>query len=675
MPNIVARLDDMRARFFVGRSEPMRLMREVLSDDTPERVAYVHGMGGIGKSELLRRFAQIARKDGWEVHLLDCRDLPGNVDELDALISQFSTTSERVVIALDAFEQLQSSERRVRDEVFAKLTRNCRLILATRQAPNHEWRAHSGWSMLTSFIELTDLTRGEAAEYLERRGVREKDRGPIVEALGGLPLALALAADAASSGRSAAAIVDDPLFIDSLLQGVLDEAPSTAHQEALITAAIAPTTTMDLLAKVAPSTSSQELFAWLRARPYFTALRRGLAPHDVVRAALVTHTKWKSPTLFRQLLIRTAQYYHDHLRHHPEQTAIVPEANRLLGLVGIVPYAADAHYSARYALAEADDLAFIQRVAKERLGPECLAALMAWRDHNAFELHTVWRGGVRTGFFCTVRPERLSPTELEEVPGLGPLVRRFGPPAAPWLVTWLWADARHRHGVSATQTQLMAWHATELNWLQDTAISATCLDATTFWAHGLGTHRTKPRIDDETAFELDGCQFAYLVKTHEEPSPFDYFWALFGEWLQMLQAPPAHSPPMLSEGEFRDLLKTVLKRADRADALADHPFVELLVAERRADDPSPAGRARALIALLREISAEFRESPRDGIYDEILVRTYFEPGPKQQAIAAELNLSFGSYRRYLGIAIERLATSLQQMEFAARVSAADEATP
>jgi hypothetical protein len=55
------RLSSARQRRFVGRSAELELFRAALSRDAPDfAVLHIHGPGGMGKTTLLRAFAQIA---------------------------------------------------------------------------------------------------------------------------------------------------------------------------------------------------------------------------------------------------------------------------------------------------------------------------------------------------------------------------------------------------------------------------------------------------------------------------------------------------------------------------------------------------------------------------------------------------------------------------------------
>ena len=72
----------------------------------------------------------------------------------------------------------------------------------------------------------------------------------------------------------------------------------------------------------------------------------------------------------------------------------------------------------------------------------------------------------------------------------------------------------------------------------------------------------------------------------------------------------------------------------------------------------PEARVQVLREQIKQQAGMFKQTERDLILLRVLERTDFRPASKQTVVAAELNLSFGTYRRYLSQAIERLSTEL-----------------
>src|SRR5580704_6383199 len=72
MPRVRELLDRRIVGSFVGRTEELGSLLEVLTDAGPV-VVHLHGIAGVGKSRLLGAFAERARAEGASVIQLDCR--------------------------------------------------------------------------------------------------------------------------------------------------------------------------------------------------------------------------------------------------------------------------------------------------------------------------------------------------------------------------------------------------------------------------------------------------------------------------------------------------------------------------------------------------------------------------------------------------------------------------
>src|SRR5215472_5157225 len=123
-------------------------------------------------------------------------------------------------------------------------------------------------------------------------------------------------------------------------------------------------------------------------------------------------------------------------------------------------------------------------------------------------------------------------------------------------------------------------------------------------------------------------------------------------------SPPAASSAAaspLAYEEFVAALKSALRDFHRPDLLAQNPLLRF-AADRLG---VPAGPAE-LRAMLSEAVTALFANPRDEKLRRVIELTYFQPGPKQEAVAERLSLAFGTYRRYLATARDRLGRWLWQ---------------
>jgi TolB-like protein len=106
----------------------------------------------------------------------------------------------------------------------------------------------------------------------------------------------------------------------------------------------------------------------------------------------------------------------------------------------------------------------------------------------------------------------------------------------------------------------------------------------------------------------------------------------------------------LTYADFAAALKDALHDFHSADLLARNPLLRGGIGNLG----SSAG-PLDLKALLSETVNTLFGNPRDEKLRRVIELTYFQPAPKQEAVADRLSLSFGTYRRYLTTARERLA--------------------
>ena len=108
--------------------------------------------------------------------------------------------------------------------------------------------------------------------------------------------------------------------------------------------------------------------------------------------------------------------------------------------------------------------------------------------------------------------------------------------------------------------------------------------------------------------------------------------------------------------KFAGALKSALKDFRRPDLLADNPLMRSRLMSVRRANPAE------LQALLIETVAELFASPRDQKLRRALDLTYFDAELKQEAAAERLGVPFGTYRRHLTTAINRMGRWLWEQE-------------
>ncbi|WP_327587563.1 ATP-binding protein [Nonomuraea sp. NBC_00507] len=647
-----------RERSFVGRQEELAVFEAALR--TGGRVLFVHGPGGVGKSALLRRFAQEALVAGWSVTMLDGRTLGPSPVALEAEAGP-AFADERVVLLIDTFEHLQSLEGWLRERFLPRLPVGALVVVAGRFPPDLTWQADPDWSDTLRVMPLRDLALEDAAALLAARGVGDGQRESLLAFAGGHPLALSLGAAVASKDEKASSRwTPTQDVVATLLDQLIGEVPSAAHRHALEVCAHTYMTTEDLLRAVLPDDDAALLFAWLRRLPFIESGPLGLYPHDVVREILETDLRWRDPRGHADL--------HQRINSHlMAQVRTVGDAD-VLRVVGSMFYLRRHRRSLpgrdfwrqeddvyEEAFRPGDTEAVVGLVADVD-GAESAAAIAFWaaRQPQAFHLYRHTATGELAGVCAWLRLERPSDEEEAADPIVAASwahVRAVAPlrPGEHLGVGRIWVHGRDR-GLSS----VMEWRG----------VGHSLRSEHMAWSV-MGVPVDDPRADyyrRDSPYEL------------ERPWLGDAEYALFAHdwralpaqvWLERLLSAdtPANVTPVrepklavLTQAEFTDAVRKALRHLSRDSELAANPLIRSrLIADH--DDP-----VQALRRLLEESIHNLGRDPRAGKLQRALETTYLRGVPSQQAAAERLGLPFTTYRRHLTTGIERICENLWHRE-------------
>ncbi len=306
-----------RRRSFVGRESELRMFRDALAAaELPFQVLYVHGPGGVGKTSLLRRFAEASQEEHVPFFYVDGRDIEPAPDAfVNFLMETAGDLPEgpplgRHVIAIDTYETLISLDSWLRDEFLPQVQADVLVVLAGREPPAATWRSDPGWQALFRALPLRNLSRDEAEAYLDRREVPTGQHGAVLDFTCGHPLALSLVADLFAQGRAVQFQPESaPDVVHTLLEQFVQKVPGPAHRTALEICALLRLTTEGLLASMLEMPSAHDLFEWLRSLSFIESGELGLFPHDLAREALVADLRWRNPEWYAELHRRARGYY------------------------------------------------------------------------------------------------------------------------------------------------------------------------------------------------------------------------------------------------------------------------------------------------------------------------------------------------------------------------------
>ena len=192
--NLGKRLERERVRRFVGRSRERELFaawleassnRGAPSGQEPFNVLWVYGPGGIGKSTLLRAFAETARNAGYLLAQVDGGRVMPTPDGIRSAVWESLTAgidartgpapgsvpAKPSVIMLDAAERLRPVEGWLREDFLPALPAETRVIIAGRRPPDATWRSDPGWRDLLRVVALRNLSPDQTRTLLQVEGV------------------------------------------------------------------------------------------------------------------------------------------------------------------------------------------------------------------------------------------------------------------------------------------------------------------------------------------------------------------------------------------------------------------------------------------------------------------------------------------------------------------------
>ncbi|GIJ54256.1 AAA family ATPase [Virgisporangium aurantiacum] len=662
-------LDSARRQRFVGRRVELASFDAAVDGRTSQRVLFVHGQGGIGKTTLLAELAARARAAGRAVIQVDGREVDPSPDGLRVAVLDVAGTQPDsgpmlagAVLLIDGYEQLTPIDEWLRGRFVPSLGADTVVVLAGRDPPTTAWRTDAGWRQLVAVHHLDHFDPQESGQLLAHAGVAPPVRAHLTTLGGGHPLTLALLADLAACGQVPDTLADAPDLISTLLQSFLREVPTQAQLTGLATCAIAWLTTEDLLARMVGA-DAPAVWRWLARLPFVTCGPHGLSVHDLARDVLDAEFRRRAPEQYRthdRLIydhalagLRAAtgvsrqpdmhQLFFVH-RHSPFGNVIA--AVRAQGSAAVVPARPDEHDQV---------CATIERFE----GPASADLARAWLAEQPDHLNVVRTDDRVAGFSHHLLCPSGSSLEDRDpaVRAVLDHVAREGAirPGERVLITRFSSGIRdHQRDpymvVAGPVSSVIEWLTRPLAW------SFVVVVDVEFWA---------PRFD----------YIAFVPLVHVDVGglrhvAFGIDWRRLpiDSWLDLMYerghaggtgpAPAALlRPPALNRPRFDAAVRAALQTLHRPDQLATNPLLGSALAAT-----TGGASAAQLRATIEHAVAQLANLPKGHQLQAVLHRTYLRPAATQEAAAEVLDLPLSTYRRYLAKALDDLTDILWAVE-------------
>ncbi|MDP9798774.1 hypothetical protein J2S43_007286 [Catenuloplanes nepalensis] len=647
---LAERLRAARQQSFVGRRDELTGFRDALAAAPGAyAVLHLHGAGGVGKSTLLRRFADEARDAGRTVVEID----GGAVERLAA-----QDVAEGVVLLVDSFEQSRHLEGWMRETYLPRLPAGAVAVLAGQEPPDPLWASDVSWSGLLRVTQLGDLAPDEAVELLRLRGVPESQHEPVLAFAGGHPLALSLAASSAARDLPGRWTPTRDV-LTTLIDQLVGEVPSPAHRLALEVCAHAESTTEELLRAVVGDRAAT-IFDWLRRLPFVESDRYGLYPHGVVRGALEADLRWRDPQGYERLHHQVATHILDRARTASGEV-VQPAMRALWHLLRANEVLSPFLFARGDDAVRADPLNIQDHPAVRQMSPPS-AALDFWlaRRPEAFTAYRRVSDGVLIAYAAHLRLTEPDPVELAADPAvaLAWAATETAPPRPGehvFVTRFLHPPIDRRPREAGMLMQMRVLEA----WIRSTRLA---------WSFVVVPEpdRLLPLMAFTDHHPVPGS--GRVLVEGRPHGVFGHDWRALpvDAWITELNARLLFGPDarpgrpaftVLSRADFDTAVRDALRNWHLPDALESNPLLRTHLIGDRGGSP-----VQTLRDLIVEAVDSLRDDAREGKLHRALATTYFHRAPTQEAAAEKLGVPFSTYRRHLTRGVERVAERLWQLE-------------
>ncbi len=684
------RLAAAHQRRFVGRSEEKELFKAALNGSEVDFVLlHIYGPGGVGKTTLLKEFADLAKNTEATSIQLDARNIDPSpegflfalrltlgLSEADSPLEKINQLSNKTVLTIDTYETLTPLDGWLRESFLPKLPENVFIVFAGRRPPSPSWRSDPGWCDLIRSVSLRNLRPEESRTFLDKRGVPATKHQEVLDFTHGHPLALSLVADVLENQEGNQATFDlgsDPDIVRTLLERFIQQVPSPTHRLALEACALVRVTTEDLLAKALVLDDVHEFFEWLRELSFIETGPLGIFPHDLAREALDADLRWRNPDRYSELHNHMRDYYNNKLmttRGMEQQRILFDDVYLHRHNPMVKPFLEWGEYGSVFGEpATKDDHPALLAIIEQHEGPESAKLAAHWFDRQPEGL-TVYRDASQepAGLLLTLHLDKADMADIEADPATLTAInftRRYAPPrkGEDIIMFRFWMARADYQGVSPTQSVIF------LNVVQSYFVHSQlawsffpCADSK-FWLPAL--HYMDINYSPEASFEVGSK--SYSVFTH------DWRAVAVPAWLELLgkrelaidlkpeELENKRPAPLvvLSEPEFKEAVRDALRNFNNSEKLMTNALLKSrLIAERSEGKPT----VELLKTLVKETADSLKATPKNEKYYRAVFRTYLEPAASQEVAAELLDLPFSTYRRHLSRGVEQIVTWLWQQE-------------
>jgi hypothetical protein len=404
--------------------------------------------------------------------------------------------------------------------------------------------------------------------------------------------------------------------------------------------------------------AAEEAHHWLAALPFMRAGEAGLEMHEALRDAFAAARRAQDPDAIDRAALAVLR----HIARTVPTLAREAAERRLrdwffaLRLTENARLVDASHFDGHSLSAPGDAGADALALVRGKLGETMAGRLAHWLTHRPQDVHLVrHRSGRLQGVFVALELTAIDPALMAADPPVASawafvLDRRPPRPGGSVIASPLLLDAGGDGLHNPTATLAGAWLTRRSLTALQAEWNLVLTHAPEVWAEvwprmtRLNWAHRAPELDAV----IDGHRHAAFVR--------DYVRDPVGpDWRP--PPPPPDAPPPADADGFAQALRDALRNFGRDEVLAGSALLRC---------PSLGPDAATLRARITDAVMALATHPADRKFHRALRLTWLTPGAKQEAVAAELDLPFNTYRYHLTRGTDRLTEALWQRELLAR---------
>jgi hypothetical protein len=650
---------------FIGRELEQREFSKALQDHWV--AMHIHGMGGVGKTTLLKHFSRLAQAQGIAVVRLDSRYIdPSPMGFELALQAALNSNAPlealaqnpQVVLMLDTYETLRGLDVWLHEVFLPLLPANTLLVLAGREPPSAVWRSNAAWGRTMGALELGNLNPSESRALLLLRGVEDENETieQLLQFARGYPLALALFADAHRQNKDFIP-QESPDLIAMLLERFVRDVPSKLHRQALEACSQVRVLNETQLREALGLPDVHQLFSWLRSLSFIQQGQYGIFPHDLARDVLDTDFRWRDPEAYAEIHHRVREYYF-------RQMFQAKGNEQLMLLFSLVylhrnnpilkPYYAWNNFSSlRPGVPNPQDLETIFAAIERFEGAESSALARYWFGRQPQAFVGVYGNSGLVGACVVLELTQILPEDFATDPALAALQswlleNPIGRGQTAQLIRFQLDFAEYQHATiihnHLAMFNLQFWVNTP-----NLAFTLIAYRDTTYWYNFMAYYNFRL---ESINWKIGGHEYGVFSADFRQRDVLQWMRLNSIHEISTEMQLPEKNSPKLEKTSFAEAVKNALRDYHQPSALLGNPLLRQLPT---APDQNPS---QALRLVLWQEAQQLLRLPKEEKFYRALEATYFEPAQTQELAAERLNVPFGTYRYQLQKATERLCELL-----------------